>query len=328
MRISFATRCGLTAALVVAAAHAGASKGAPPEAWRAAVMTQPAGTMLRVGLADGGLVTGPLAEVTADSVIVGGSAAGPRRACALLAIERVERLGGGAARGWRTGSIVGTIVGGLTGLFAATVVDAIGEGDENVTTADYAAAGVAFATAGAVAVGGLGALVASGGDRWYAIAPAGPLAPPSTTFSLQAGLAAGSAPGGDDSQGLHLRGWLPHRFGSSLVAGPEMTYSAAGGTYAEGGGPVTQVHDTGSLGLAGRLAPTGTGLAPFLSAGLGWYHRDDDWLGLNLGLGLLWRTRGGTEWIVEMRRHTRASGLDAEPSNSITSVAVGWTLGR
>ncbi|HPF71667.1 MAG TPA: hypothetical protein PLQ13_13410 [Candidatus Krumholzibacteria bacterium] len=39
--------------------------------------------MLRVGLADGGLVTGPLAEVTADSVIVGGSAAGPRRACAL-----------------------------------------------------------------------------------------------------------------------------------------------------------------------------------------------------------------------------------------------------
>ena len=293
--------------------------------WARRLLAQPAEARLRVQLDDGYRCEGYRADVSADSLVLAGEPGGTGvTACALEAIVSVERQGGGAGRGWTVGRNVGAVTGAVTGLLFAALVDAVGEGEDSPTAASYAAATVGLATVGAVGVGGLGALVNSGGEAWYDLPPAEPRS--RQRLGVAAGLARGDDAGGEGYDGLHLRTWLPRRVSGFVDVGPEATWSDLGGFTSSWEGYTADVNDTWSLGLAARFAPAGPGLAPFASAGLGWYHREDSWLGVNLGLGLRWQQPSGSGCDLEVRWHSRSSGLDAEPSNGIMTVTAGWTF--
>ena len=118
---------------------------------------------------------------------------------------------------------------------------------------------------------------------------------------------------------LHLRLFLPRRLGSWVEAGPDLGWMRLG-TYSESwDGRSASVSDTWQAGGTARFAIPAGGLEPYVTLGLGWYHREDSWLGMNWGLGV--RMNRVT---AEVRGHYRSSGLDAEPSNSVMTVACGW----
>ena len=293
--------------------------------WARRLLAQPADVRLRVHLDDGFGFEGYRASVDADSLVLVREPGGTRvAACALDAIVAVQRQGGGAGRGWAVGRNVGAVAGAVTGFLFAALVDAVGEGEDSPTAASYAASTVGMATLGAVAAGGIGALIASGGEAWYDLPPADPRS--RQRLGVAAGLARGEDAGGEGYDGLHLRTWLPRRVSGFVDVGPEATWSDLSGFTSSWEGYTADVKDTWSLGLAARFAPSGPGLAPFASAGLGWYHREDSWLGVNLGLGLRWQQPSGSGCDLELRWHSRSSGLDAEPGNGIMTVTAGWTF--
>ncbi len=293
--------------------------------WARRLLAQPTDVLLRVRLDDGFGREGYRGAVTADSLVLAHEPGGTRLgACALAAIVAVERRGGGAGRGWAVGRNVGAIGGAVVGLLFAALVDAVGEGEDEPTAASYAAATVGLATVGAVGIGGIGALINSGADEWYPLPPAEPRR--RQRLALGGGLARGDGAGGVGYDGLTLRTWLPRRVAGAIDLGPEATWSNLGGTTSHWDGTTAEVKDTWSLGLAARFAPAGPGLAPFASAGLGWYAREDSWLGVNLGLGLRWQKPSGDGFDLELRWHSRSSGLDAEPGNGIMTVTAGWTF--
>lgn len=310
--------------LLAPCAGAAADEAAPD--WARRLLARPADTLLRVRLDDGFGLEGYCAAVTADSLVLAREPGGPRlAACALDAILEVQRQGGGAGRGWTVGRNVGAVGGAVAGLLFAAMVDAVGEGEDDPTTASYAASTLAVATVGAVGIGGIGALINSRGDAWYDLPPAEP------RRRQRLGVAAGLARSdglvdGEGHDGLHLRTWLPRRISGFVDVGPEATWSDLGAVTGNWHGDTAEVEDTWSLGLAARFGPGGPGFAPFASAGLGWYAREDSWLGANLGLGLRWQQPSGGGFDLELRWHDRSSGIDAEPSNSIMTVTAGWTF--
>ncbi len=285
---------------------------------------QPGGVRLRLHLDDGSVIEGRLAGASADSVRLVLVPEGRPVAFPLASVAGIRREGGAAGRGWRIGRNVGIIGGALAGFLFAALIDAVGEGPDEVTTASFAALTVGAAATGAVAAGGAGALLASGGRHWHDLVPAAPR--PRQRIAVQAGLARAKDIGGRGYDGAHLRLWLPRRVAGAVDLGPEASWSDLARVSSDWDGDHAEVGGTWSAGLAARLGPAAPGCAPFAALGLGWYGREDRWLGISYGLGLRWRRASGAGFDLEVRFHTRSSGLDPEPANGLVTVTAGWTL--
>jgi len=291
--------------------------------WSSAILRQDPGLLLEITTDDGIVRTGYAAAATADSLGLAPAPGQPARATvAVTEIVRVRQQRSAAARGWRTGGTIGGVTGAAFGLLASLFINAVS--DENTwdnTSAPYVASAVGFAALGAATLGGAGALIGSGSETWYDL-ETGPAAPPSAwRLEPQAGLAAADDAGGDKYDDLHLRLFLPRRLGSWVEAGPDLGWMRLG-TYSESwDGRSASVSDTWQAGGTARFALPIGGVEPYVTLGLGWYHREDSWLGTNWGLGV--RINRVT---AEVRGHYRSSGLDAEPSNSVMTVACGWTF--
>ncbi len=248
---------------------------------------------------------------------------------ALADVMAAEQRRTGTSRGWTAGSTAGAVAGGVLGsllMLLLSDIDDTGTGGNDDEIARIAGGGLATATVGAVALGGVGAMIGSSTHAWYRLDPRPRIAPPVQRLELAAGIAATDNTADDPHDDLHLRLSAPRRLASWLDGGPEIAWFRLGAT-SEAQGIRTTTRDTWSAGLIFRAQPSGPGLAPFLTVGLGAYTREDTWLGMSGGLGLRWRSLGGHDLSAEVRSHVRSSGLDAEPTNGMVTVTLGWSVG-
>lgn len=300
----------------IATAHA-------TEEWSTLLLRQDPALLVEITTDDGAVHTGHPAAAAADSVgLADAPGQSARKTIAESEIVRVRQRRPAAARGWNTGGTIGAVAGGALGLLFSIAAESIG--DENTwedANAPYAAFAVGMAAVGTTVVGGLGALIGSGSETWYDLESREPTSPRNWQLEPQAGLAAADDIGGDMYDDLHLRLFAPRRFGSWFAAGPDLAWMRLG-TYRESwDGRSASVHDTWQAGVTTRFTIPAGGLEPYFTLGLGWYQREDSWLGTNWGIGV----RAGRA-TAEVRGHYRSSGIDSEPSNSMTTVAVGWSF--
>lgn len=291
--------------------------------WSSRILRADPSLLLEITTDDGAVRTGYPAVAGPDSVGLADAPDGPLRlSVAADDVVRVRQRRAADARGWRTGGAIGAVGAGvLGGLLAVVVSETSDENTWEDTTAPFAGAAVGFAAAGAAVGGGLGALIGSGTQAWYDLADRVPAPVRPWRLEPQAGLAAANDLGGDKYDDLHLRLFLARRFGSWCEAGPDLGWMRLG-TYRESrDGQVTSVNDTWQAGATARFTLPAGGVEPFVSLGLGWYHREDSWLGTNIGLGF--RIGRAT---AEVRTHYRSSGIDGEPSNGLLTVSAGWAF--
>ncbi len=274
---------------------------------------------------DGDIAEGYLVTVDADSVRLANAPGGPATtAWPLDEVVRARREVAAAGHGFSGGASFGGVLGAIAGIGLVSLIDFGGDSNDAVTDADYAIGGIAFATAGAVAGGALGALVASGATTWAKLPPAD--GPARRHLEVQGGWATADDPWGVSYDGLRLQAWLPRQVSAAFSWGPEAGWSGLGGTRRHFDGGQSTIHDTWSAGGAARLALPGGGLRPFLKGGLGWYVREEAWLGISLGGGLLWRTADGGGLVAEVRWHGRSTGIDDRAGNGQDTATLGWSL--
>jgi len=224
-----------------------------------------------------------------------------------------------ALRGWQTGTGIGAAAGGVFGLLASLYLDSIGDSNQGDTLAPNVGLTLGFATAGAVVAGGLGALISSGFDAWYPPDEQG--IPARWRLEPQLGWSITDDLDSKAYEDLHLRVFLPRRFGSWFEAGPDLGWMGLGSDLQSWEGHSATVNDTWQIGATARVIAPGAAIEPFFTFGLGWYYRDDSYLGLNYGLGL--RVKRAS---LEVRSHFRSIDIDPVPSNSLTTVSCGWAF--
>ena len=312
----------LTLLFLILARPALADPAPTADQWTRLLAAQPSHQRLEVHLDSGMTLTGYPVRVAGEGVALsrtmGGDAGEVLPTDQILQI-RQERSS--ASRGWKTGGAIGAGVGALFGLLATTFV--IEVGDDNTwddATLPYIASMVGFATVGVVAGGGLGALIGSGGLSWYEL---NPLPATSRPWRLepQLGLAAADDLSGNMYDSAYLRVYVPRRFGTWAEVGPDLGWMRLGTSMEDQQGRTATVNDTWQAGLTARFTIPAGGLEPYGTFGLGWYHREDSWLGPSFGLGV--RLDRAT---AEVRTHFRSADIDPEPSNSMTTVAFGWAF--
>jgi len=318
-------RAGAAALLLVLTLAHPLAAGAAPDDLASRLAAAPPGTHLRLQRDNGDVAEGYLVDVAGRAVRLAETPGGPATTVwPLDDVVGARREVSAAGRGFHHGGAAGAVLGSLVGFGLMALVDGTQETEDDVTAADYAAGTVAVATLGTLAVGGLGALLASGDTAWAELPAAG--MPAARHLELDAGWATADDPRGIGYDGLHLRAWLPHRLTAAIAAGPEASWSGLGGTLAADNGRTVTINDTWSLGLAARLALPGQGLRPFASIGLGWYGREETWLGISLGGGVQWRRADGGGPVAEVRWHGRSTGIDDVPGNNQITTALGWAL--
>ncbi|MCP4572292.1 MAG: hypothetical protein GY838_08050 [bacterium] len=294
------------------------------EDWAIRVLRLDPGLLLEITTDDGAVHTGFPAPAAGDSVGLAAISGQPaREALAAGEILLVRQQRSTSARGWRTGSTIGAASGGVLGLlFALAASDLADENTIEGTVAPFAGMTIGSASVGATIVGSIGALIGSGSETWYDLDVRAAVPLCAWRLEPQLGMSAADDIGGDKYDDLHLRLFVPRRLKSWLEAGPDVGWMRLG-TYREHwSGRAASVHDTGHAGATARVTLPAGGIEPFVSLGLGWYHRENSWLGTAIGMGV----RSGRA-TAEVRSHHRSSGaVDPQPTNDMLTVTVGWAF--
>lgn len=247
-----------------------------------------------------------------------GDAPAPDDAPALEYLREGWEQHSASLRGWQTGSQLGAVAGGTLGLLLGLAVDSIGEANLGDTVLPNIGLTVGFAAAGAVGAGGIGALVGSAGKAWY---PPGGSERARWRLEPHLGLAAADDLDYELYERLHLRAFVPRRFGRWFEAGPDLAWMGLGRDMESWDGRTASTDDTWQAGATARAWVPGGMVEPFFTFGLGWYYRSYSLLGSNYGIGLRM-----ARISCEVRHHIRSSGLDEEPSNNMTTVSMAWAI--
>lgn len=296
---------------------------------------------LRVTLSGGALFQGLFAGLHGDTLVLAGEGQ-PREQWDLDqdSITRIEVWDSGTVRGAKWGAATGAVVVGALGGLSGWALSSISEYDDTGTVQPILAGAALGALSGALVVGGIGAGVGSLSSGWVVLYPAGE-APPrgdrdSFTHTTHLFLDVSEAWNADRDAPDGVFGarlGLLRDMGSHVQMGPAIGFynfeqqgyllgCPAPCTAVTGTDPVT------NMGLDVLFSARSRGFAPYAALGAGWYVSSDLYAGVMGGGGLRWRTAGGQDYHLDVRRHASISGDISGGVDDFWTLSAGITFGN
>ncbi len=299
------------------------------------------GNRLRVTVAHGLPLQGRFAAFRGDTlVLLADDAPQTRIRITGGAIRRIEVWDSGVGRGARWGATGGAVTAGAMGGLLGWVFGTISSSD-NVGPAEGAVVGATLgAVSGAVVIGGLGAGLGALSSDWITIYPAEETPrtrqPLSSAPALRLVLDSGLAWDNDldsDSGVFGMRLALLKDLGRHVRMGPAIGYyaferSSGGPLDGDGGSAYYSTDPVTNMGLDVIVSGAGGGLRPYAVLGTGWYTSADLYMGVMGGGGLLWRTDGGQDFHLDVRRHLSITGDVVGGVDDFTTLSLGITFGK